>query len=334
MKWHRTTVTTPDGPKEAVAPEVISASRSTDIPAFYSDWLVSRLRQGYVKWINPFNRKVTYVSFERVQAFVFWSKNPRPLIPHLQEFERRHIAYYFQFTINDYEGEKLEPKVPPLRERLDTFRQLSQRLGKHRVVWRFDPLILTGTLRIPDLISRLRAVGDQLHPYTERLVFSFADISEYARVRNSLKRAQIDWEDFSPQQMEDLGGRIGELCRTWQIEASTCGESIDLSAYGVSKNKCVDDELLLDITDHSPEIMALFGRTDAQIGLFSEASPPGSALKDPGQRAECGCVFSKDIGQYNTCPHQCVYCYANTSAAAVQRNLALCRPDSESIVAD
>jgi hypothetical protein len=121
--WQHSQVSTPAGPVDAVAPEVISASRSTDIPAFYADWLMNRLRAGYAKWTNPFNQQAQYVSFERTRVFVFWSKNPVPLLRYLDEIEARQIggrptAYYFQFTVNDYEPEKLEPNLPPLDARI------------------------------------------------------------------------------------------------------------------------------------------------------------------------------------------------------------------------
>jgi hypothetical protein len=166
MKWQKTTVQTPTGPKEAVAPEIISASRSTDIPAFYTDWLLNRLNAGYVKWTNPFNQQAQYVSFDRARVFVFWSKNPEPLLRRLDEIDRRGLAYYFQFTVNDYEREKLEPAVPPLSGRLSTFRELSERVGRERALWRFDPLILAGDLTVEELLNRIRVVGDNLARYT------------------------------------------------------------------------------------------------------------------------------------------------------------------------
>ncbi len=117
MKWPETQIITEDGAVGAIAPTVISASRSTDIPAFYAPWFMARLRHGYVKWVNPFNRRAQYVSFEQTRAIVFWSKNPKPMLQHTDELDRRGLAYYFQFTLNDYEREGLEPGVPPLAVR-------------------------------------------------------------------------------------------------------------------------------------------------------------------------------------------------------------------------
>src|SRR5690242_15722596 len=142
VKWPTVTITTPEGPKEAIAPLVISASRATDIPAFHAQWLLGRLEAGYCTWTNPFNGRLQYVSFEKARAFVFWTKNARPIIEHLQAFDRKHLAYCFQFTLNDYDAEALEPNVPPLEQRVRTFVELCRRIGRARVIWRFDPLIL------------------------------------------------------------------------------------------------------------------------------------------------------------------------------------------------
>ena len=141
------TITTDSGATvEAQAPVIISASRSTDIPAFHAQWFIDRLKAGYVVWVNPFNRQPMVVSFKNTKVVVFWSKNPQPIIPYLKELDDRGIHYYFHFTLNDYEQEGFEPNVPPLRERIETFKSLSGRIGKEKVIWRFDPLIVTPTL--------------------------------------------------------------------------------------------------------------------------------------------------------------------------------------------
>ena len=172
MKWPEVSIETKDGLRKAVAPQVISASRSTDIPAFHTRWLKNRLDAGYCKWINPFNRRPIYVSFQQARAFVFWTNNAAPMLDLLPELDRRGLSYYFQFTVNDYEEERLEPHVPPLSERLTTFKDLSQRLGKERVIWRFDPLILTSESTVDTLLKKVEKIGENLHPYTEQLVFS------------------------------------------------------------------------------------------------------------------------------------------------------------------
>ncbi|MBO7498734.1 MAG: DUF1848 family protein, partial [Bacteroidaceae bacterium] len=142
-KWNRLERQTDDGNIVSMqAPLIVSASRSTDIPAFYADWFFHRLEKGYSSWTNPFNGVKSYVSYENTRFIVFWSKNPRPLLPYLHILKERNIKCYVQYTLNDYEQEKLE-RVPSLATRIETFKLLVEQLGKGAVIWRFDPMILT-----------------------------------------------------------------------------------------------------------------------------------------------------------------------------------------------
>lgn len=334
MKWKSVEIKVSDTVVSGVAPEIISASRSTDIPAFYSDWFFNRLDAGYSKWINPFNRRAQYISFERTRAIIFWSKNPQPILPYLNVLEGRGIGYYFQFTVNDYELEGLEPSVPQLASRIDTFKRISDLIGPDRVVWRFDPLILANSLTVESLLEKVKSVGEALNGYTSKLVFSFADVMNYKKVQNNLKRQGFVHRDFTLPDIEALASGISSLCSDWKISAFTCGEKVDLSEFGIHHNKCVDDKLILKITNNHPDILKLFGQSGAeQLSLLdvNRKSKP-KKIKDTGQRAECGCIISKDVGQYNTCPHRCVYCYANTSENVVANNIRAFISDGESII--
>ncbi|NTV67615.1 MAG: DUF1848 domain-containing protein, partial [Chlorobaculum sp.] len=174
---------------EAVAPVIVSASRATDIPAFQTEWFIARLRAGYAEWRNPFNpRQTQYVSFRKTRAVIFWSKNPAPLLPCLPEIEAMGLNYYFQFTLNEYEAEGLEPGLPPLAERVETFRRLAERIGPERVIWRFDPLVLTERITADSLLDRISRLAGLLCGCTRKLVISFADIQRYRAVRRRLSR--------------------------------------------------------------------------------------------------------------------------------------------------
>jgi len=326
--WDHVEITINNEKVKAISPLIISASRSTDIPAFYSEWLLKRLEAGYVKWVNPFNQKAEYVSLKNARVFVFWSKNPEPLIEHLPEFDRKGIGYYVQFTLNDYEKEGFEPNLPPLEKRIATFKKLSQTIGKKKVIWRFDPLILGGNLNLKALLEKIKKVGGEIHSFTEKLVFSFADIAIYQRVKNNLKRARFSWEEWREDLMQEMAKGIMELNSQWGLRVSTCAEKIDLKRFGITPNKCIDDELMKDLFPDDNELMDFLG---FQNSLF-----PGQKLrcapKDPGQRPNCGCIISKDIGQYNTCPHQCVYCYANSSPSLVKKNFTRHKPNNDAII--
>ncbi|MDY0169240.1 MAG: DUF1848 domain-containing protein [Thermoguttaceae bacterium] len=333
MKWPRIAIETSDGPRDAIAPQIISASRSSDIPAFHAKWFAERLQAGYCKWVNPFNRQAQYVSFENTRAIVFWSKYPAPIVSFLSLLNERDIAYYFQFTVNDYEDEGLEPNVPSLSERIRVFKDLSSRIGKDRVIWRFDPLVLTAHISTDDLLRKIMRIGSELHPFTEKLVFSFIDVQIYAKVRNNLKRCGVAVREFDMASMREFAGRLVECAKAWGLKLCTCGESVDLSSFGIEHNRCIDDELILRLARHDPELLRLLRRGSARgVDLFSSPDVDRQAIKDKGQREACGCVISKDIGQYNTCPHLCMYCYANTSARVVQENIERATATSESIL--
>ena len=143
-------------------PVVVSASRSTDIPAFYSDWFFHRLKVGYSVWTNPFNGKDMAISYAKTRFIVFWSKNPRPLLTHLDELKERGINCYVQYSLNNYENEKLEKGVPPLAGRIDTFKRLVDKLGFGGVIWRFDPLMLTDDINIDGLLRKIENIATSL----------------------------------------------------------------------------------------------------------------------------------------------------------------------------
>ena len=322
MKWEKEKIILSDCTEvEAQAPVIISASRATDIPTFYADWFISRWKAGYLKWINPFNGKPLYVSFKNTRAVVFWTKNPKPILKHLEFLDKNIPNYYFQFSLNDYDKEKFEAKVPSVNNRIKTFIELSKRLGKKRVVWRYDPLILTDTIGISELLKRVKNIGDQLKNYTEKLVFSFVDINIYRKVENNLKKEGINYIEWTPKLMDEFAQGLYELNKEWKLQLGTCSEKIDLEKYNIAHNKCIDDDLMIDLFSEDEKLMDFLGVKVEQADLFSDGKVTKTKkLKDKGQREDCGCIMSKDIGQYNTCPHECNYCYANTSKETAKKN--------------
>lgn len=322
MNWNHAEIFTESG--EAViaqTPVIVSASRSTDIPTFYSDWFVERWKAGYVKWKNPFNGVPSYVSFQKTRAVVFWTKNPRPIFKHIDFLDEEVKNYYFQFTLNDYDHENFEGKVPRLESRIETFKELSNRIGKEKVVWRFDPLLLTTELGVQELLNRLEFIGNQISQFTTKLVFSFADISIYSKVESNLKKENIDYREFALDTMIEFAEGLKKLNTNWNLELATCAEKFDLQKYGIKHNKCIDDDLMVKLFSHDKDLMQFLGIEFSEPSLFDDAKiEKKKILKDKGQREACGCIMSKDIGEYNTCPHECVYCYANTSKELAIKN--------------
>lgn len=333
---------------QGCAPVIISASRSTDIPAFYAKWFVNRLKKGYCVWYNPFNQKAMYISFKNMKVIVFWTKNPEPMIQYLPELDKHGIHYYFQVTLNDYESENFEPNVPSLNQRIATFRRLSDMIGKERVIWRFDPLILSDTLSPRQLLIRIFHIGNELKGYTEKLVFSFVDVKAYRKVQNNLIKETSFYEKSNVEYAEPESEKRTELVEGlvklreywgkegWNLTLATCGEDIDLEKYDIKHNRCIDGELMEKLFANDKELV-YYLHTGKQpkpdlFGGMPEIPLDKKNLKDKGQRKVCGCMVSKDIGMYNTCRHFCVYCYANTSKKCVLENVEKHNDESESII--
>lgn len=341
MKWKKIEIITKNGKRAyAQAPIIVSASRATDIPAFYSNWFINRLKKGYLKWKNPFNGIPLFVSFKETRVIVFWSKNPKPIIKNLGYLNDRGINYYFQFTLNDYVNEKLEFKVGSVDKRIETFIELSEKIGKEKVIWRFDPYILTDTSGVDELLKRTEYIGNKLKKHTNKLVFSFADIKIYKKVQNNLRNDSVPYLEFNTRTMNEIASGLQKLNENWGFELGTCAEKIDLAKYGIIHNKCIDDDLMKRLFYKDQKLMEFLGYKYEPPDLFESEgkliSLKSKNLKDKGQRVACGCIMSKDIGQYNTCPHECTYCYANTSKEIARKNYKqhLINPNSETIIGE
>ena len=317
---------------EAQAPVIVSASRATDIPAFYAQWFIDRLRSGYSVWYNPFNKRPVYISFRNCKVVVFWTKNPKPLIPFLEEFDEMGIHYYFQFTLNDYEKEGFEPNLPSLSERIETFMALSNRIGKEKVIWRFDPVIVTPILPPGELLGRILNTGNLLKGYTSRFVFSFVDIVNYRKVQRNLinnslhfSKETIKNAELTISQMHEIAEGLMQIRAHWKqegynIQFSSCAEKIDLEQYGIKHNRCIDSEMMKQVFSADKELVHYlnYGTFSPNSGkplfaekpLTAESTLSADKLKDKGQRKDCGCMVSKDIGMYNSCNYLCAYCYA------------------------
>lgn len=328
-KKQKNIITLDSGEKvEAQSPIIVSASRSTDIPAFYSDWFFARLFKGYSAWINPFNGVKSFISYQDTRLIVFWSKNPKPLFEHLPTLKLKSINTYIQYTLNNYENKKLELGVPKLSERIDTFKKLVDELGQGSVIWRYDPLILSDTLTIDELLERISYIGEQLKGYTEKLVFSFIDINAYKKVKINLSKIEQNYREFTEFEQNYFAENLSSMNKSWGFNLATCGETLDLEKFNINKNKCIDDELIAKLFPSDQILMEHIGRSaPKQIQLTLFDLPTTNTLlvkkapsKDKGQREACGCIKSKDIGEYNTCPHLCEYCYANASKNRALQN--------------
>ena len=342
-------ITTDSGERvEASAPVIISASRSTDIPAFYAKWFFNRLAKGYCAWYNPFNQQKMYISFANCKVVVFWTKNPKQILPYLTELDKRGIHYYFQVTLNDYVDEGFEPSVSSVEERVETFKQLSDMIGHEKVIWRFDPLIITPTITPRTLLTKIWRVGNMLKGYTDKLVLSFVDVKAYRKVQNNLvketnyfSKEDVEYAEMNEAQRQEVIEGLVKIRQAWKeqgwdVTLATCAEAFDYDAYGIEHNRCIDGELMEKVFGEDKELVYYLHTGKLPEPDLFGAIPPlpekSKNLKDKGQRKICGCMVSKDIGMYNTCRHFCVYCYANTSKELVMKNAAKHNDKSESII--
>lgn len=270
--------------------KIISASRRTDIPAFYAEWFMNRIHAGYVRWQNPFSGVPYTVSLrpEDVSAIVFWSKNYSPLLPHLDELHQLGYGMVFHFTITGLPT-VFEPLVPDLDGLLESARQLANRYGPDSLLWRYDPVVITNTMPPEYHMHRFRELAASLEGLTKRCYFSFAIfynkvLKNTARLQN---KAGIECRQIPMAEQLHIASALADTAAEHGIEIySCCGDH--LIDGRIMKAHCVDGELLQR--------------------LFPDKI--GSVPKHP-TRKQCGCYESTDIGAYNTCPHGCVYCYAN-----------------------
>ncbi len=276
---------------------IVSVSRRTDIPNYYSDWFFERLKEGYLYVRNPFNMHQLYkipLSPDVVDCIVFWTKNPLPMMSRLNELDK--YKYYFQFTLTGY-GKDIEPNVPHKKDVMITvFTELSKSIGKERVIWRYDPILVNDKYTVEYHEKAFGQIAEKLYPYTNKVVISFIDL--YAKTKRNTNGLSI--EEMSPDTIFDIAGRFSKISKEYNLVIESCAEKFDLEQFGIRHGSCIDKETIENI-----------------IGCKINCG------KDKNQRTECGCIESIDIGTYNTCKNGCKYCYANFNEDMVKKNSEL-----------
>lgn len=281
---------------------IISASRRTDLPAFYSEWLFNRLKEEFVLVRNPMNihqiGKIN-LSPDVVDGIVFWTKNPVPMMDRLSELEK--YTYYFQFTLTAYDRD-VEPNIPSKNGLvIPAFQDLSKAIGRDRVIWRYDPIFFNERYTMEYHYKYFRVLASKLSDYTEKCTISFLDL--YRNTERNVRPLNIQVETLEMQY--ELMGRFSEIAKEYGFYIDTCAEKIELESLAIPHACCIDKDRFERI-----------GNCKLALG------------KDPNQRAECGCAASIDIGTYNTCKHGCLYCYANYSQNTVKKNAIAHNPNS------
>ena len=286
---------------------IISASIRTDIPSLYAPWFMNRLRAGYVMVQNPRNplrcSRVTLTP-EVVDMIVFWSKNPGPMIEYLPEVDRLGFDYYFQVTITPY-GKKIESGLPDKELIMDDFCRISDLIGPERIIWRYDPIILSDELTVDYHLRSFQKMASRLAGHTSRCVLSFVDLysSVYRRTRDSIAY------DLQEEYFHQIGSGFASTAAEYGIELSTCAEAVDLSPYGIRHGACIDRELI-----------------ESLLGSTINAGP------NVNRRPGCRCIEHLDIGSYDSCTNGCSYCYAVSDTRRAALNRRRHDPDSPLLI--
>lgn len=276
---------------------ILSVSRRTDIPNYYSEWFYNRIKEGFLYVRNPMNlHQVSKInlSLDVIDCIVFWTKNPKNMIERIDEISK--FNYYFQFTLTGY-GKDVEPNLPDKKANLiDTFQELSEIIGPKRIIWRYDPILLNNKYTFEFHIKVFKEIAEKLRGYTDRVVISFVDF--YIKTKRNMEKLQI--EEFEENKLILLAIELAKIANSNHMQIETCAEKIDLRRYGIEHGSCIDKKLIENIIG-----CKLLG------------------FKDKSQREECRCLESIDVGTYNTCLNGCKYCYANFSDKTVQSNASL-----------
>ncbi len=290
---------------------IISCSRRTDVPAYYSNWFIDKIKKERCEVPNPFNfKQVSEVDLSpgAVDCFVFWSRNPYPLMKKLSLLDERGYPYYFLYTLNDY-PRKLEPFRPGTKTAIETFKRLSNRIGAGKVVWRYDPILICDSIDFDYHLKKFEYLSKELSGYSKKVIISV--VTPYRKTTRRMSKLCSDsyenlWER---DELYALLERIAEIASGRGLAMEICCGEKDLTGIGIKPGKCIDAGLI-----------------DRELGKNL------SYRKDPNQRKNCNCAKSKDIGMNDTCLMNCAYCYATNGIKSAIENYKRCDIHSERLI--
>lgn len=279
---------------------ILNTGARTDTVQYYTPWLLKRFEEGYVLTRNPlFPNKVTRyeLSPDKIDLVMFCSKDYAPILPHLRKITDKYRTY-FHYTITAY-GKDIEPGVPSIEQSIETLKKLSAIVGKEKIAWRYDPVLLTENYTIETHAKTFEYMAKELAPYIDRCIFSFVEM--YKKLQTNMPEL-IPLSDSDKERLAEI---LGGIAREYGITIQTCGTNGDYTRYGIEKSGCATLEIL--------------GRANGCE--FKN-------LKHKGLREGCHCIESRDIGAYDTCLNGCKYCYANKSPKKAVENYKFHDPAS------
>lgn len=285
---------------------ILNTGNRTDIPAYYSQWFYNRIKEGYALSRNPYYPEQVqkfYLNPDVVDVICFCTKNPAPMLPRISEIDE--FAQFWMVTITPY-GKDIEPFVPDKENVMESFKELSRRVGVRAVSWRYDPIFITEKYSFEWHICSFEQMAENLSGYTDHCIISFIDLYEKTK-RNFPEVCAV-----SRTEQEKIVKAFVEIGARYGIRIKTCEESEHLAEFGADVSGCLTKEVL-------------------ERALGCSMDIPKSAV---GARSECACLLGNDIGMYNTCGHGCKYCYANYDMEIVRNNMRQHNPESPLLIGE
>ncbi len=286
---------------------IISASYKTDIPTFYGQWFINRLRAGYCKVVNPYNQRISVVDLTQgqVDGFVFWTKNLIPFFKHLAEVQERGFPFVVQYCINGY-PRAVEFSVVDVSKSIESMKRLSEIYGSKVAVWRYDTILFSSITSIDFHRRNFEKLARALHGTADEVVISFAQLYKKTlkNVQAASKEFGFSLESIEDEEKRDLTIEFSQIAKSCGFKLTMCSQK-HLLVPGVASARCIDAERLAEISGKK---------------VF---------VQKKGNRPDCGCFFSRDIGEYDTCPHGCIYCYAVQNREVAKNRYKQHDPESE-----
>ncbi len=282
---------------------ILNVSGRTDIVALYTEWFINRYRIGFVDVRNPYNPKlVSRINFSDIDAIMFCTKNPLPIIPYLKEINKPIV---FHVTLTPY-GKDIEPGIIDKTKVIEGIKEVSKTVGIDNIAVRYDPIFLSKRYNLDYHKKAFEKICTLLEGYVKTIIVSFID--EYKNVRNN--KEEIGFREFLPDDYQKLGLSLSTIAKKHSMSVQTCFAEENLVEYGFTKGDCLSHEKAYSLTGKH------FKNWSARKGNL------------------CSCVSMVDIGVYNTCTHFCKYCYANYDEKKVKENILKHNPKSSLLIGE
>ena len=284
---------------------ILNTGLRTDIPGFFSEWFYNRIEEGFVYVRNPYVKNQIYsyrLDPELIDCIIFCTKNPKPMFENLEKIDK--FNQYWHITITHYEKE-IEPNVPPMNDVLESFKYLSKKLGKENVTLRYDPIFINEKYTLEKHIESFEYIANSLSDYTTEAIISFIDL--YEKTKRNFPKAR----EVTKDERLKIGKEFARIGNENNIRIKTCVEGTELDKFGIDSSGCMTKEVI-------------------ERAINKNLNIP----KQKARNGECYCLLNNDIGEYNTCGHGCLYCYANSNKRLVKRNLKLHDPKSPMLIGD